>query len=184
MTVKVAIVYFSGYGHTERMAKAIVEGAEKAGAEVTLLDAADAEPDDAALEDAHAIVFGSPTYMGSVGGVMESFFDKTSKLWFEQKWKDKIAGGFTNSGNLSGDKVTTLIRMATLAAQHGMIWVGVGELADKETGMNRLGGYFGAMARSGNAPPEEGNPPQEDLMTAHAYGRRIAEAARRWNAEG
>ncbi|MGB7406848.1 MAG: flavodoxin family protein [Pacificimonas sp.] len=180
MSVKIAVVYHSGYGHTERMAKAVVEGMEHAGANVSLVKATEVEPTDDVFAEADAIVFGSPTYMGSVAAELETFFDASSKVWFGQGWKDKIAGGFTNSGSPSGDKVVTLVRMATIAAQHGMIWIGVGELSDAETGINRLGGYIGAMAQSDNAPPEEGNPPKEDLMTARHYGVRIANLTLRW----
>ncbi len=187
MSVNVAIVYYSGSGHTRRMADAVVEGAESVGADVHLLDAATLErdtPDWAKLGDSDAIIFGSPTYMGSVSAAMEGFFDKTVADWSALNWKDKLAGGFTNSGTPSGDKGSTLARIFTFAAQHGMIWVSLGANPAPDGSMNRLGGFTGAMARSDDAPPEEGNPPAEDLNTARAYGARIAAAAMRWKKGG
>ncbi|MEO0501545.1 MAG: flavodoxin family protein [Pseudomonadota bacterium] len=187
MSVTVAIVYHSGYGHTERMMRAVADGAEGAGAAVHILKAAELEHDTddwAKLDQADAIVFGSPTYMGSVSGPMEVFFDKTSKPWMTGAWKNKIAAGFTNSGSPSGDKVVTMIRMVTVAAQLGMIWVGFDQPKADDGSMNRLGGYLGALAQSDNAPPEEGNPPEADLNTARAHGERIAQATMRWQRGG
>jgi len=45
--------------------------------------------------------------------------------WLEQRWKDKIAAGFTNSASQSGDKLSTLLQLTVFAMQMGMIWVGV-----------------------------------------------------------
>ncbi|MGB3721907.1 MAG: flavodoxin family protein [Pacificimonas sp.] len=187
MSVSVAIVYHSGFGHTKRLADAVVAGAHSVGASAYLLDAEtlERETDDwAKLSDADAIIFGSPTYMGSVSGPMEAFFDASVADWKDQKWKDKLAGGFTNSGNPSGDKAQTLLRMFTFAAQHGMLWVPVGDLPAPDGSMNRLAGFAGAMAQSDDAPPEDGNPPEEDLNTARSHGARIAAAAMRWKKGG
>ncbi|MEM9988785.1 MAG: flavodoxin family protein [Pseudomonadota bacterium] len=188
----VAIVYHSGYGHTKRQAEAVKEGAASVeGVRVTFLTAQEAEENIESLNEVDAIIFGAPTYMGSASGPMKSFMDATSKPWFQSKWKDKIAGGFTNSGSASGDKLSTLTQFAVLAAQHGMIWVSLGENNQAvdpgyngaaEDAINRLGGYLGAMAQSENAPAEEGNPPKGDIDTAFGYGARVAKAAQRWNA--
>jgi len=186
---KVAIVYHSGFGHTEVQAKAVADGAVSvAGTEVILhkADEISASPD--VLNDADAIIFGSPTYMGSVSGPFKTFMDATAKIWFGQGWKDKVAGGFTNSGSMSGDKFNTLVQIVTFAAQHGMIWVPQTEMNesagdDRPNGdpeaINRIGSFLGAMAQSDNAPADQ-TPPKGDLETARRYGARIAEAAKRW----
>jgi multimeric flavodoxin WrbA len=185
----IAIIYFSGYGHTKLVADAVKEGAESAGVEVRFHTAEEAKDAIESFGDVDGIIFGSPTYMGSVAAPMEAFFDASSKPWFAQAWKDKLAGGFTNSGSPSGDKVLTLQRMAVLAAQQGMIWVSNGtqnQTADPdydgapEEAVNRLGGYLGPMAQSENKEPGPHNPPQGDIKTARLYGERFAKAARRW----
>ena len=186
---KVAIVYHSGYGHTKLQAEAVRDGAAGAGADVTLLTAEEGQERMDDLKDMDAIVFGAPTYMGSASAPMKAFMDATSKPWFAQAWKDKIAGGFSNSGSASGDKVNTLQGFAILAAQHGMIWVSTGMLnqtqdpdyeGKDEDAVNRLGGYLGPMAQSENAEPGPNNPPKGDIETAKRYGARIAHAAERW----
>jgi NAD(P)H dehydrogenase (quinone) len=183
---KVAIVYHSGYGHTKKQAEAVYQGASKAGAEVQLI-AIDAEgtlPESAwtALAAADAIIFGSPTYMGTVSWQFKRFADASSKAWFSQTWKDKVGAAFTNSATMNGDKLSTLQYMFTLAMQHGMIWVGTGMLpsnakAAQRNDINFLGSSAGAIAQSpSDSSPEEG-PLPGDLETARLFGKRVAETA-------
>jgi NAD(P)H dehydrogenase (quinone) len=187
---RLAIIYHSGYGHTKLVADAVRRGAEGVeGVEVRFLTAEEAEADIDSLSEVDGMIFGSPTYMGSVGAPLEKFFDATSKPWQKKLWADKLAGGFTNSGSFSGDKVMTLSRISVLAAQHGMVWINLGianQLQDPEydgrpeDAVNRLGGYLGAMAQSENAAPGPDNPPKGDIETARLYGERFAKAAKRW----
>ena len=187
---KIAIVYHSGYGHTKKQALAVAEGARAGGAEVDVIEAdglGDPGGDDwAPLDAAEAIVFGSPTYMGSVSAAFEGFADKTSKKWASQTWKDKVSAGFTCSSSFHGSKQVTLQRLCELAMQHGMIWVGPGLMPTEPThpdtdaaDNNRLGFYLGAAAQAGqNASPEDA-PTNGDLANAHALGMRVAEVAGR-----
>jgi NAD(P)H dehydrogenase (quinone) len=165
----VAVAHHSGHGHTAALAAAVAEGAAAAGAEVHAI-AAD------------AIVFGSPTYMGTASAAFHAFAEETSKRWFTQAWKDKLAAGFTNSGSKSGDKLHTLQFFTVLAAQHGMHWVGLGLLPGwnsstaSEFDLNRLGFFLGAAAQSNvDEGPEAVH--KSDLATARELGRRVAGAA-------
>ncbi len=179
--VKVAIVYHSPYGHTERLARAVEKGAasvKHVQAQSFSVDKIDWD----ALAAADAIIFGSPTYMGSVTAPFKQFMDGTSKAWKTQAWKNKIAAGFTNSGDYSGDKLNTLVQLTIFAAQHSMIWVGLdivpkGDRKHHAT-VNRLGSFLGAMAQSENGPPDE-SPPEGDLKTAEHLGKRVAEIAKK-----
>jgi NAD(P)H dehydrogenase (quinone) len=188
----IAIIYFSGAGNTHLMAEAIAEGAQKTpdttvqllritGEQITNGRWKD-EAMAAQLHQADAIVFGSPTYMGGVAAQFKAFVDWASSAWAQQLWKDKIAGGFTHSAGLSGDKQGTLIYLAINAAQHGMVWVGAGEMA-QPNGINRLGSYQGVMGQA--IPDFTGTKSVEldpgDRLTAVLYGERIAAATKRWN---
>ena len=176
---KVSIVYHSGYGHTKVIAEAVGRGVlQVAGAELNLVPVEQVDQQWEALAASDAIIFGSPTYMGSVSGPFKAFMDASAKVWFEQKWKDKLAAGFTNSGGMSGDKLNTLQTLAIFGAQHGMIWVGQAE-AVVPGGVNRLSSYLGVMAQSDNVPPEQ-QPGPADQATGEAFGRRVATAAGRW----
>lgn len=188
----IAIIYFSGTGHAHLMAEAIAEGAQKTpdtaihllritGEQITNGRWKD-DAMSAQLSQADAIVFGTPTYMGGVAAQFKAFVDALSGAWAQQLWKDKIAGGFTHSAGLSGDKQGTLIYLGINAAQHSMIWVGAGEMS-QPNGVNRLGSYQGVMGQA--VPDFTGTKPAEldpgDRLTAVLYGQRIAEATQRWN---
>jgi NAD(P)H dehydrogenase (quinone) len=170
---KTVVVYHSGYGHTQRVAQFVAEGAK---ATIVAIDAdgniTDAEWE--ALNAADAIIFGSPTYMGTVSWQFKKFADATSKQWFGSAWKDKVAGGFTISASPSGDKLSTIQYFITLAMQQGMVWVG--QPAMNDGNINRLGSNSGLMAQVGPTSPAA-DIPQGDLDTAKAYGERVAAVA-------
>lgn len=179
----IVVVYHSGYGHTQRMAQAVANGA---GARLLAIDAEGNLPDGAweQLAAADAIIFGSPTYMGSVSWQFKKFADASSRPWFAQQWKDKIAGGFTNSAGMNGDKFNVLTTLFTLAMQHSMVWVSQGLMPSNTKGakrddVNYLVSYSGAIAQS---PSDAGADAMSagDLETARLYGERIAQAAQRW----
>ncbi|XAQ41922.1 flavodoxin family protein [Ralstonia solanacearum] len=182
--MSVSIIYDSGYGHTKKQAEAIAEGVRQTpGAETVLIALANDEIDWEALAGSDAIIFGSPTYNGSVSARFKKFMeDSTRKAWMPQLWRNKIAAGFTNSGAMHGDKLHSLVTMALFAAQHGMIWVGLDLFPGKTANdMNRVGGWLGAMAQSNDESPEL-SPIASDLSTARHLGRRVAEITRQFSA--
>jgi multimeric flavodoxin WrbA len=176
--LKTAVVYHSGYGHTQRVAQTVAEGAA---ADLITIDAdgniSAAEWD--ILNAADAIIFGSPTYMGVVSWQFKKFADATSKQWMSGAWKDKVAGGFTISSNLSGDKLSTIQYFMTLSMQLGMVWVGQAE--PNNGSLNRLGSSSGLMAQVGPTSPAA-DIPQGDLDTAKIYGQRVAQIAAKLHA--
>jgi multimeric flavodoxin WrbA len=182
---KIAVVFHSGYGHTQRMAQSVADGA---GADMVTIDA-DGNVSDAGwatLNAADAIIMGSPTYMGSVSWQFKKFADASSKAWFSQAWKDKLFAGFTNSATMNGDKLSTLHYLFTLAMQHSGVWVGTGMMpsnskAAQRNDINYVGSFAGAMAQS----PSDASPaemPQGDLDTAKLFGKRVADMAARLSA--
>jgi len=181
---QIAVVFHSGYGHTKRMAESVAAGA---GAVLVPVDAEGNVSDDgwAALNAADAIIFGSPTYMGTVTWQFKKFLDASSKPWFTQAWKNKIAAGFTNSATMNGDKLSTLHYLFTLSMQHSMIWVGTGLMpsnskAAQRNDVNYVGSFSGAMAQSpSDSSPDEMLP--GDLETARLFGARVAEVTARFN---
>jgi NAD(P)H dehydrogenase (quinone) len=182
----IAIVYHSGYGHTQALAEAVAKGARLvSGATVSLIPVAEAEARQAELDGADAIIFGSPTYMGGVSAEFARFKDWTSKRWMTRAWQDKLAAGFTVSASWGGDKQNTLNQLLTLAAQHGMVWVGLGLAPGNNHSkgsiddLNRTGASLGVMAQANADQGVEGIGASE-FRTAQALGKRVAEAARRW----
>ncbi len=182
---KVAIVYHSGYGHTAEVAKAVARGAAaEEGVEAKLIPVADVEKHWQDLDAADAIIFGAPTYMGSVSAQFKAFMDASAKVWFTQGWKDKIAAGFTHSASQSGDKFNSLVQLFTFAMQHGMVWVGLGLMPGNNSSkgtvndLNRLGGFGGSMTQSSVDQGAEAIL-QSDLRTAEHLGKRVALVALR-----
>jgi NAD(P)H dehydrogenase (quinone) len=187
----VAIIYFSGTGHTHLMAEAIASGiTQSADVTINLLRIKGEQIEQGrwrsedyiqVLNQSDGIVFGSPTYMGGVAAQFKAFVDGASSVWAQQGWKDKLSGGFTHSGGLSGDKQGTLLYLATNAAQHGMLWVGAGEMT-QPNGVNRLGSYLGVMGQT--LPDFTGTKPAEldegDCLSCELYGQRLAKAVTRW----
>ncbi len=185
----IAIVFYSGYGHTAKQAQAVHKGAAShpgAQAELYQIDTHGELAPEAwdAIGRADAIIYGSPTYMGGAAWQFKKFADATSKPWFTQTWKDKIAAGFTNSASVNGDKYSTIQYFWTLSQQHGQIWVGTGLLpantkAHGPADVNWTAGSGGALAISpADASPEEA-PRAGDLETARLLGTRVAEITAR-----
>ncbi len=185
MSKKIVVVYFSGYGHTQRMAESVAQGA---GASLLAVDQEGNLPEGGweQLAAADAIVFGAPTYMGSVPWQYKKFIDASSKAWYHQQWKNKLAAGFTNSASMNGDKLSTLHYLFTLAMQHSMIWVGTGLMpsnskAATRNDVNYVASFSGAMASTpSDASVDEMLP--GDLETARLFGARVAEVAAKFTA--
>ena len=183
---QVSIVYFSGYGHTKKVADAIVAKMTAAGAKADLIvvDSEGNVPEAAweTLAASDAIVLGAPTYMGTVPWQFKKFADATSKVWFGQGWKNKLMAGFTNSASMNGDKHSTIAYLMTLAMQHSCIWVGTGLMpanskAAVRTDVNYLGAYSGLMTQSPSDASAEEAPGPGDLATAHAFADRVLAVA-------
>jgi multimeric flavodoxin WrbA len=124
--------------------------------------------------------------MGSGSAALKAFMEETILQFLEQRWKDKLAAGFTNSAGMSGDKLLVLQQLAGFAAQHGMIWITLGQLPGWQTSTgsaedpNRLASFLGLMAQSNADQGPDLAPPASDRATAERFGRRIGVAAHRW----
>ncbi|KNY44223.1 flavodoxin [Vibrio harveyi] len=183
---KIAIIYFSKTDITGQLARAIAAGAEQQGIEQQggfeifshriqgseIIEGRFVHPnlmDE--LAECDAIIFGSPTYMGSVAAQFKAFADASSESWCYQKWAGKIAAGFTSGGAMNGDQSCTLQYLQTLANQHGMMWVGLDKISNSgEQNLNRYGVQGGIVAQGG----EDGQLPLSDLATAEYLGKRVA----------
>ena len=183
---KVAIVYHSGKGHTKMQAEYVRRGAAGVpDTEVVFLEVEEAAAQLELLDSCDAIVFGCPTYMGNVSAGMKAFQEQAVSRWFSRAWQDKIAGAFTNSTCLAGDKESTLHGLMVNAMQQGMIYISLGiapapnepESFTRIEGaspnaINSVDGSLVQMAASSMVEPENMAP--GDLETARLYGERIA----------
>lgn len=179
--MNVAIVYHSVTGTTARLAEAVADGCHSV-PEVTAallrIEAADIEQGRYhnrtvinAIDRADAVIFGSPTFMGSVSAQFKAFVDATAgEYWGEQLWADKIAAGFTVGTGYCGDTLHSLHYLQILAAQQGMLWAGLDLAgAGDRKAPNRLGAQAGVIVRAVDGAIET-----PDLHTAFYLGQRVA----------
>ncbi|GCL66088.1 flavodoxin family protein [Pseudaquabacterium pictum] len=175
----IVIVFHSGYGHTAKVAEAV---AATSGAQLLAIDAEGNLPDGGweALAAAKLIVFGSPTYMGSVSWQFKKFADASSKAWFGQGWKDKLFAGFTNSASMNGDKHSTLHYFMTLAMQHSGLWVGTGMMPSNNKAATRDSiNYVASSAGLMTSTPSDASTDEMvpgDIATAKVFGERLKAA--------
>ncbi|MFJ9559093.1 flavodoxin family protein [Streptomyces fuscichromogenes] len=191
-----SVVHHSPHGHTRALADRIARGAESVpDVEVRLIEIRGDQvvqgrwSDEATMEllrRSDTIVFGAPTYMGSLSAVFKAFLEGAFHPFLGQEWKDKLAGGFTHSASQNGDKLFSLQQLAVFAAQMNMQWVSVGDSAGNNwTGgtvydVNRLGSWLGVMGQSNVDEGPDAVGAHGDMVTAERYGSRLAELTARW----
>jgi len=201
--MKILVVYYSMYGHTFQLAKAIAEGAGSVQeAEVILRRTLEFEAVDKIineneyarqvreqqedipictlddLREADGILFGTPTRYGNMTAQMKQLFDSTANLWLKGEMEGKPAGLFISTASTHGGQETTALTMMAPLLHLGMIVVGV---PYSVPGMIHTEGRGGTpYAASTIAGPEgELQPTPEDLEIARALGRRVAEVTRK-----
>lgn len=153
---KVLVVYDSRTGNTEKMARAVGDGAKEARAEVEIKKVVDTTLGD--LERADAIILGSPTHFGTMSEDMKKLIGESVKI--RGRLEGKIGAAFTSSGAVSGGNETTLMSLLQAMLIHGIVVMG---------DPIRVGGHYGAVAI--------GKPDEEALKACKALGSRVSEIA-------
>lgn len=175
----VAVIYHSETGTTAQLAQAIIAGIHNVGQttateyRLSSTHVADGRLVDegmlSALDHVDAMIFGSPTLMGGVSAVFKAFADASGTAqWAEQRWRNKLAAGFTVGANLNADQSTVIHYLQTFACQHGMLWTGL-DLPAGTQQLNRLGSQSGLIAQSA-----DGILHPTDKKTAVYLGKRLA----------
>jgi NAD(P)H dehydrogenase (quinone) len=193
---KVLVLYYSSYGHIEKMADAVAEGAREGGAEVAIRRVAETAPDEIvkaagfktdtahpliegpdALADYDAIIVGAPTRYGRMPSQMAAFWDTTGGLWFKGALIGKVGGAFTSTASQHGGQETTLFSLITTLLHHGMAIVGLDYGFQAQMGVDEVrgGSPYGATTIAGGDGSRQ--PHAEELAGARYQGKRIAETA-------
>ena len=201
--MKVLVVYYSMYGHTLGMARAVAEGVGSVeGVELVLRRVKEfAEVEQAlagndfarqvkesqkdipvcTLDDLRAadgIVFGTPTRYGNMTAQMKQLIDSTASLWLKGELEGKPAGLFTSTASTHGGQETTLLTMMAPLIHLGMIIVGVPYSTPGMIHTEGRGGTpYGASTIAG--AKGELSPTPEDLEIARVLGRRVAEVTKK-----
>jgi NAD(P)H dehydrogenase (quinone) len=193
---KILILYYSTYGHTEKMAQAAAEGARSVqGSEVTVKRVPELMPDDVArkagakldqpapiaqpleLADYDGIMIGTPTRYGRMPGQMANFLDQTGSLWLQGKLNGKPGAAFTSTATQHGGQETTLFSIITNMLHLGMVVVGLPYSAAGQMRLDEItgGSPYGATTIAGGKG--ERQPSENELELVRFQGRLLAEVA-------
>ena len=194
---KVLVLYYSSYGHIEKMAEAVAAGAREAGAQVDIKRVPETVPEAVAkashfkldqkapvakvedLADYDAVIVGTGTRFGRMSSQMASFLDPAGSLWAKDALNGKVGGAFTSTATQHGGQETTLFSIITNLLHFGMVVVGLdyghaGQMTiDEITG----GSPYGATTIAGGAGQRQ--PSENELVGARYQGRKIAETAKK-----
>lgn len=192
---RVLVLYYSMYGHIERMAQAAAEGARDGGAEVDIkrvpelvpeevLRKSGAKADQSApvvrvdeLPNYDAIIFGTPTRFGNMAGQMRNFLDQTGGLWANGSLIGKVGSVFTSSASQHGGQETTITSFHTTLLHHGMVIVGLPYSCQAQMGLDEIkgGSPYGATTIAGGQG--ERQPSEQELSMMRFQGKHVAEIA-------
>ena len=162
-SITVLVAYHSVSGHTERMARGVVEGAKSvSGAVVKLKRVGEITADD--LFSADAVIVGSPVYWSNMSAEVKKFFDDWQLkfgVFPEFKMRNKVGAAFATGGQVSGGKEVTMLTILAAMLGNQMIVVSGG-------------GAFGASATTeGDSPGIDA----KELVSAQELGKRVADVA-------
>ncbi|XVE87265.1 hypothetical protein DITRI_Ditri18aG0102900 [Diplodiscus trichospermus] len=199
VTLKIFIVFYSMYGHVEKLAKRMKKGVDGVGGvEAVLYRVPETLPADvlqhmkappkdpevpeikaAELAEADGVLFGFPTRYGCMAAQMKAFFDSTGQLWNEQTLAGKPAGFFVSTGTQGGGQETTAWTAITQLAHHGMLFVPIGYTFG--AGMFKMdsirgGTPYGAGVYAGDGTRE---PSETELALAEHQGKYMAGVLKR-----
>ena len=199
--MKILIIYYSTYGHIDKMARAVAEGAAQAeDAEVMLRRVPETLPREVLektgalkaqadffadipvvtleeLAGADAVIFGTPTRFGNMIGQMRQFLDSTGQLWSEGALVGKVGSVFTSSATQHGGQESTILTFHVTLLHHGMVIVGLPYAFEGQTRMDEVtgGSPYGASTIAGG---DGGRMPSDNELDAARYqGRHVANIA-------
>lgn len=197
---KVLVLYYSAYGHIEKMAYAVAEGARSAGAEVSVKrvpelvsedvakashykldqDAPIATPDE--LADYDAIIFGAGTRYGTVASQMRNFVDQTGALWMNGALVGKVGSVFTSSATQHGGQESTILGFIPTLMHHGMVVAGLPYAFQGQMGTEEVkgGSPYGASTITGGDGSRQ--PSEIELEAARYQGAHVAKIAAKLSA--
>jgi NAD(P)H dehydrogenase (quinone) len=191
---KVLVLYYSAYGHIEKMAEAVAEGALAApSAEVTIKRVPELVPDEIAkrsgmklnqpapiatvdeLANYDAIIFGTPTRFGNMCAQMRNFLDQTGGLWMKGALVGKVGSVFTSTGTQHGGQETTITSFHSTLLHQGMILVGLPYAFPGLTKMDEItgGSPYGASTLAGADGSRQ--PSANELDGARYQGNHVAQ---------
>jgi NAD(P)H dehydrogenase (quinone) len=191
---KVLVLYYSAYGHIEKMAEAVAEGARAVpGTQVTIKRVPELVPEDVAKKSGHkldqpapiakpdelgdydAVIFGTPTRFGNMCAQMRNFLDQTGGLWMKGALVGKVGSVFASTATQHGGQETTITSFHTTLLHQGMIIVGLPYAFAGLMNMDEISGGspYGASTLSKSDGSRQ--PSANELDGARYQGRHVAQ---------
>jgi NAD(P)H dehydrogenase (quinone) len=192
---KVLVLYYSSYGHIEKMSEAVAEGVREAGAEAVIKRAPELVPEDVArqsgfkldqkapiasaseLADYDAVIIGTPTRFGNMAAQMKNLLDQTGALWLQGKLIGKVGSVFTSTATQHGGQESTILSTHTVLLHQGMVIVGLPYSFQGQMGVKEVtgGSPYGASTIADGDDSRQ--PSENELAGARFQGRHVAEIA-------
>ncbi len=195
---KILVLYHSTYGHIERMAEAVAEGARQVeGAVVDIKRVPETVPEDLArssgykidqaapvaavsdLGDYDAIILGAGTRFGTAAAQMRAFLDQTGGLWAQGTLLGKVGGAFTASATQHGGQETTFAGLHNYFLHHGMVVAGLPYAFAGQMRLDEITGGSPYGASTITASDGSRMPSETELDGARYQGRHIAQIAKK-----
>lgn len=194
---RVLVLYYSSYGHIEKMAEAVAEGARDAGADVAVKRVPELVPEEVArksgyklnqaapiaqpaeLPDYEAIIIGTPTRFGNMASQMKNFLDQAGGLWAEDKLVGKVGSVFTSTGSQHGGQESTILSAHIPLLHLGMVIVGLPYSFKGQMRMDEItgGSPYGASTLADDGNHGDRQPSANELAGARFQGWHVAEIA-------
>jgi NAD(P)H dehydrogenase (quinone) len=194
---KVLILYYSSYGHIERMAQAVAEGVREAGAEAVIKRVPELVPAEIAkksgykldqpapvatideLADYDAVIFGTGTRFGNMTSQMKNFLDQAGGLWMKGSLVGKVGSVFTSTATQHGGQESTILTFHPVLLHLGFIIVGLPYSFTGQTGLEEVkgGSPYGASTITGGDGSRQ--PSAVELEGARFQGRHVAQIAKK-----
>jgi NAD(P)H dehydrogenase (quinone) len=195
---KVLVLYHSTYGHLERMAEAVAEGARQVdGVTVDIRRVPETVPEELAIKSGYkmdqaapvatvdelanydAIIIGAGTRFGTAAAQMRQFLDTTGGVWAKGALVGKVGSAFTATATQHGGQEVTLIGMIQTLLHHGMVVAGLPYAFAGQSRLDEItgGSPYGATTITGSDGSRM--PSENELDGARFQGRYVAETARK-----
>lgn len=194
---KVLVLYYSSWGHVERLAEEVAAGAGAVeGVTVDVKRVPELVPEEVAksfhyktdqkapfakpdeLADYDAIIIGTPTRYGIMAAQMKNFLDQTGGLWAKGALVGKVGSVFTSTGTGGGNEATILTTWPLLA-HHGLVIVGLPYAAPDLAAIDEVKGGSPYGAGTIAAPDGSRQPSERELRLAHFQGKHVAGIAKK-----
>jgi NAD(P)H dehydrogenase (quinone) len=193
---KVLVLYYSAYGHIERMGEAVAEGARSVeGVEVTIKRVPELVPEEVAkksgmkldqkapiatideLPDYDAIIFGAPTRYGNMCAQMRNFLDQTGSHWMNDTLVGKVGSVFASTATQHGGQETTITSFHSTLFHLGFVVVGVPYSCKALLNMDEITGGTPYGATTLAKADGSRQPSQNELEIARFQGEHVARIA-------